>query len=96
MSAASEILKHVMDENPKEMLKTLDVALMDRISSRLEEKRVEIAKQVYEKVSSDKELEDNDLANNYGDKNKITRGDVIAGAIHNAKKGRKHKKGHKK
>lgn len=40
----------------------------------------------------DDEMEDKDLANNYGDKGKITRGDIIAQAIHNKKK----KKGKKK
>ena len=75
-----------MDENPKAIMDTLDVALFDKISSRIEEKRMEVTRKVYEKVSSDEELEDDDLANNYGDKDKVTRGDVIAGAIHRAKK----------
>lgn len=88
MNTASEILKHVMDENPKAIMDTLDVALFDKISSRIEEKRMEITRKVYEKVSSDEELEDDNLANNYGDKEKVTRGDIIAGAVHKAKKNR--------
>lgn len=92
MSAASEILKHVMDENPKALMDTFNQVVLDKISSRLEEKRVEITKKVYESTASKEELEDDDLANNYGDKTKITRGDVIAGAIHKAKKRKGHSK----
>ena len=92
MSAASEILKHVMDENPKALMDTFNQVVLDKISSRLEEKRVEITKKVYESTASKEELEDNNLANNYGDKTKITRGDVIAGAIHKAKKRKGHSK----
>lgn len=92
MSAASEIIKHVMDENPKALMDTFNQVVLDKISSRLEEKRVEITKKVYESTASKEELEDDDLANNYGDKTKITRGDVIAGAIHKAKKRKGHSK----
>lgn len=92
MSAASEILKHVMDENPKALMDTFNQVVLDKISSRLEEKRVEITKKVYESTASKEELEDDDLANNYGDPKKITRGDVIAGAIHKAKKRKGHSK----
>ncbi len=92
MSAASEILKHVMDENPKSLMDTFNQVVLDKISSRLEEKRVEITKNVYETTASKEELEDDDLANNYGDKKKVTRGDVIAGAIHKAKKRKGHSK----
>lgn len=92
MSAASEIIKHVMDENPKALMDTFNQVVLDKISSRLEEKRVEITKKVYESTASKEELEDNNLANNYGDKTKITRGDVIAGAIHKAKKRKGHSK----
>ena len=95
MSAASEILKHVMDENPKALMDTFNQVVLDKISSRLEEKRVEVTKNVYERTTaSEEELEDDDLANNYGDPKKITRGDVIAGAIHKAKK--RKRKGHSK
>lgn len=92
MSAASEILKHVMDENPKSLMDTFNQVVLDKISSRLEEKRVQITKNVYETAASKEELEDDDLANNYGDKKKVTRGDVIAGAIHKAKKRKGHSK----
>ena len=92
MSAASEIIKHVMDENPKALMDTFNQVVLDKISSRLEEKRVEITKKVYESTASKEELEDDDLANNYGDPKKITRGDVIAGAIHKAKKRKGHSK----
>ena len=92
MSAASEILKHVMDENPKSLMDTFNQVVLDKISSRLEEKRVEITKNVYETTASKEELEDDNLANNYGDKKKVTRGDVIAGAIHKAKKRKGHSK----
>jgi hypothetical protein len=33
-------------------------------------------------------MDDDNLANNYGDKDKVTRGDIISQAIHN-KKGKK-------
>ena len=42
MSAASEIIKHVMDENPKALMDTFNQVVLDKISSRLEKKRVEI------------------------------------------------------
>lgn len=47
MNTASEILKHVMDENPKAIMDTLDVALFDKISSKIEEQRLEITRKVY-------------------------------------------------
>lgn len=93
MNPASEILKHVMDENPKEMLKTLDVALMDRISSRLEEKRVEIAKRVYSEGLDPVGDEDEDIDND-GDVDKTDK------YLHNRRKaiGKaiRKKRGHKK
>ena len=39
----------------------------------------------------EEDLDDKDLANNYGDKTKITRGDIISQAIHNKKKKGKKK-----
>ena len=63
MSAASEILKHVMDENPRDIMKTLDRELFDRISSRLEEKRIEVARQVYGEALDPVGKEDKDINN---------------------------------
>jgi hypothetical protein len=94
MSAASEILKHVIDENPIDIMKTLDRELFDRISSRLEEKRIEVARQVYGEALDPVGKEDKDI-NNDGkvdgtDGYLRKRRDAIARSI------RKKRKGHKK
>ena len=63
MNTASEILKHVMDENPKAIMDTLDVALFDKISSRIEEKRMEITRKVYGEALDPVGKEDGDIDN---------------------------------
>jgi len=63
MNTASEILKHVMDENPKAIMNTLDVALFDKISSRIEEKRIETARKVYGEALDPVGKEDGDIDN---------------------------------
>jgi len=94
MNAASEILKHVMDENPIDIMKTLDRELFDRISSRLEEKRIEVARQVYGEALDPVGNEDEDI-NNDG---KV---DGTDGYLHKRRKAigkaiHKKRKGHKK
>ena len=63
MNTASEILKHVMDENPKAIMDTLDVALFDKISSRIEEKRIETTRKVYGEALDPVGEEDGDIDN---------------------------------
>jgi len=63
MNTASEILKHVMDENPKAIMDTLDVALFDKISSRIEEKRIETTRKVYGEALDPVGKEDGDIDN---------------------------------
>ena len=95
MSAASEILKYVMDENPKEIMKTLDRELFDRISSRLEEKRIEVARQVYGEALDPVGKEDEDINNDgkvdSSDGYLRKRRDAITRQIR-----KKRRKGHKK
>tara|TARA_R110000824_G_scaffold161223_5_gene336467 strand:+ start:50 stop:322 length:273 start_codon:yes stop_codon:yes gene_type:complete len=67
MSTASEILKHVMDENPKAIIDTLDTALFDKISSKIEEKRIETTRKVYGEALDAVGNEDEDIDND-GDK----------------------------
>ena len=63
MNAASEILKHVMDENPKAIIDTLDTALFDKISSKIEEKRIETTRKVYGEALDAVGNEDEDIDN---------------------------------
>ncbi len=63
MNTASEILKHVMDENPKAIMDTLDVALFDKISSKIEEKRIETTRKVYGEALDPVGEEDGDIDN---------------------------------
>ena len=63
MNAASEILKHVMDENPKAIIDTLDTTLFDKISSKIEEKRIETTRKVYGEALDAVGNEDEDIDN---------------------------------
>ena len=63
MSASSEILKHVMDENPKKLMDTFNQVVLDKISSRLEEKRVDTIRKVYGEALDPVGQEDGDINN---------------------------------
>tara|TARA_B100000900_G_scaffold273612_1_gene233774 strand:+ start:366 stop:653 length:288 start_codon:yes stop_codon:yes gene_type:complete len=92
MSTASEILKHVMDENPKAIMDTLDVALFDKISSRIEEKRMEVTRKVYGEALDPVGKEDGDIDND-GDEDETdkylhNRRKAIGKALNKKKKGK--------
>jgi hypothetical protein len=94
MSAAAEILKHVLDENPKAIMDNLDTTLFDKISSRLEEKRIEVIRKVYGEALDPVGKEDGDIDND-GDEDETDK------YLHNRRKAigkalNKKKKGHSK
>jgi hypothetical protein len=91
MSAAAEILKHVLDENPKAIMDNLDTTLFDKISSRLEEKRIEVIRKLYGEALDPVGKEDGDIDND-GDEDETDkylhkRRKAIGKALNKKKKG---------
>jgi len=79
MKHSATILANILDDNAKDLIDTVNDALLDRISTKIEEKRKEIIDSVYGNIEEKKD-KNNNLADNYPPFDVITRADIIAGA----------------
>jgi len=97
MNIPAKILSNILDNNAKDLISNVNVALLDKVQSRIEEMRKDAISKVYDEVDEAKikghddvkhghRLDDKNLANNKPPLDKITYGDVVRQRIHNAKK----------
>lgn len=104
MTISAKILSNILDDNAKELMDNINDALLDKVSSKIEEMRKEVVDSIYGEMDESRKkprghrdsseggnLNDRDLANNRPPTKKITYGDVLAQRLHNARKKGVHK-----